>query len=345
MTPRLGVDWSRSPDILGALDGLDATAPPVLQLTVEHAFSGRGEPRWFAGLDAAAARGDLVAHGVMGAPFLDVPDAMQRDWLRHTARVLDRWPARWITEHVGCCRAAGWQAAPLPIPLSRALVEQVGAWLDRVADVLQIPVGLENLALAASADEVQLQPDFLDAVLRPRGGVLLLDLHNLWCQAVNHGLEPVDLLERHPLDLVRQIHVAGGRWSETTAGRFRRDTHDGPVPEPVLRLLDAALARCVHVEVVVVERLGGTLEDPLGLVEDLSRTLARLQTDPIPWHPAPRAPAWRPEPPQVQHAVMRAAREADRRALEAVAPGWWQDPRAWEVAVEITARWGRPIPA
>jgi uncharacterized protein (UPF0276 family) len=53
--------------------------------------------------------------------------------------------------------------------------------------------------------------------------------------------------------------------------RFRRDTHDGDVPDPVHALLEAAVPRCPGLEVVVLERLGATL-----VGEDAAR---RLQDD------------------------------------------------------------------
>lgn len=345
MSPVLGVDWSRADDVRKTVQPwVDDGRAPVLQLTVEHAFSPTLPPAFTHALDQAAARGDLVAHGVYGAPFGVPRDAMSHDWLRRTAAVLERWPARWLTDHVGCCRADGWNAAPLPLPLSLDLVDVTRAHLDWIQQTLQIPVGLENLALAVSDDDVLLRPDFLDAALRPIDGVLLLDVHNLWCQAVNSGIDAIELLERYPLDLVRQLHVAGGRWSTHAAGRFRRDTHDGAIPDEVLALLTEAVGRCENLEVVVVERLGGTLADPSELVDDLERVAATLSRPSVrSWRPPDRTPTWRLEPASVQHVVMSAARHGDRSRLEQAIPGWWTDDRAWDVAVEITRRWGRPV--
>jgi len=104
--------------------------------------------------------------------------------------VLKRWPVRWLVDHFGCCRAAGWHAAPLPLPPSRALVQLGRDHLAWVRDELQVQVGLENLALALCLDDVLVQPDLVDAMVRPVGGVVLLDLHNLWCQAGNFDLDP-----------------------------------------------------------------------------------------------------------------------------------------------------------
>ena len=334
----LGVDWSRSPDLVDTwhplLPQIDA-----LQLTVEQAFAPEPDPRWSEALDRCRFR---VGHGVMGSPFTVPRDALFDRWLERVQQVLVRWPVRWFIEHVGCSRAAGWQAAPMPLPASRALARTVADHLDHLADRLQVPVGLENLALAASIEDVWVQPELLDAMLQPVDGVLLLDLHNLWCQAVNHRLDPVDLLERYPLDRVKQLHVAGGTWADHPGGRLRRDTHDGPVPTEVFALLPEAIGRCANLELVVLERIGGTASAELPAELDAVRAL--LDAPAVPWTPREPTATWRTEPPDVQHTLYRALREDQRAAVEAIAPGWWTDARSWQAGVELLHRWGRALP-
>ncbi len=163
---------------------------------------------------------------------------------------------------------------------------------------------------------------------------------------MNFDLDPVGLLERWPLDLVRQIHVAGGSWSDLPGGRFRRDTHDDAVPEEVWALLPEAVARCDALEVVVLERLRGTVDDLGALTAEairLSRAVA--QPSAATARPIPAAPPWRDDDPQrVQEALFRAMRGGDVAQLHAAAPGWATDPRGLAVAREVTDRWGRPAP-
>lgn len=315
----------------------------VLQLTVDQAFVGDLPPAFTEVLDAAAARGDLVGHGVMASPYTVPRDGVARGWLRRAREVLDRWPVRWLTDHLGCARAGGWQAAPLPLPASRALVDHVVDHLTWLREGLGVPVGLENLALAASVDDALHQPELLEAMLAPVDGVLLLDLHNLWCSAVNTGLEPLALLERYPLDRVVQLHIAGG----TEGFGVRRDTHDGPVPDPVWALLPEALARCPRLEVVVWERLRGTVDDAGALDGELLRLAEALAA---PGRasvagPLPAAPPWPGTDPGVaQEVLFAAARARDPALREAGLPGFWRDARTWAVAEDVTARWGRSVP-
>lgn len=349
MTVRPGVVWPRRSDVRDAFGPLWADGRiGVLQLTVEHAFRGELTPGFTEPLDAASARGDLVGHAVHASPVTP-RDAIAHDWMARTKRVLARWPVRWITDHFGCCRAAGWHAAPLPIPKTRAAVERVRDHLSWVEQELGVPAGLENLALAFGPDDVLAQPELVDAMLEPSDGVLLLDLHNLWCQAANFGLDPVSLLERWPLHRVRQLHVAGGRWEDLPGGRFRRDTHDGQVPEEVWALVPEAVARCPRLEVAVVERLRGTVGDVGALREEAVRLADVLGRPPVatPGHGGlPGAPPWRElDDVALQDALVRAARgQAGWDEVDRLAPGWAVDPRARAVAVDVTAKWGRPVP-
>jgi hypothetical protein len=72
---------------------------------------------------------------------------------------------------------------------------------------------------------------------------LLLDVSNLYANAVNEGLDPVAVLAHYPLDRVGMVHVAGGVWEDG----FYFDTHAHPVPPSVLELI----AKCPAVPVMI----------------------------------------------------------------------------------------------
>ena len=343
---QIGSVWPRKSDVREALEPLwDDGTIQVLQLTVEHAFRGDLGPGFTTPLRQASERGDLVGHAVHSSPLTSPRDLVSVDWLARAKKILARWPVRFVTDHFGCCRSEDWHAAPLPLPASNALVAAGREHLQWMSDELEIPVGLENLALAMSVDDVLWQPDLLDAMIRPVDGLLLLDLHNLWCSAVNYRLDPVALLERYPLDLVRQIHIAGGSWSDFPEGRFRRDTHDGPVPAEVWALLPEAIGRCENLEVVVLERLRGTLEDPEEVRREIRQLAALAPAPPTAAFPLPKAAPWTgTDPAGVRKALFRGLRNGNLAELERVAPNWASDSRALRVAAEITEKWGRPVP-
>lgn len=113
-------------------------------------------------------------------------------------------------------------------------------------------------------------------MLAPVQGFLLLDLHNLYCQMANFNQSATMMLALYPLQLVREIHIAGGSWSQSGQRYIRRDTHDAVVPEEVFQLLATVLPHCPNLKAVILERLGHTLETKAAQAE-LQQDFHRLR--------------------------------------------------------------------
>ncbi len=174
------------------------------------------------------------------------------------------------------------RGAPLSVPMNAATLRLGHDRLLRLADAARRPVGLENLALAYGPDDVHRQGEFLDALLEPVDGFLILDLHNLFCQAHNFSVDACALLEAYPLHRVRELHLAGGSWEDSDVEpgrRIRRDTHSDRVPEEVFALLDYALPRCPHAQLAVLEQMSGFVAETHqveGFQADFRRLRERL---------------------------------------------------------------------
>lgn len=238
----------------------------------------RGEPEWArALLDHYAAAGKLWGHGVMLSPGSVDARARHDEWL---ARVHDECATRsyrGVSEHFGfMCAGELDGGAPLPLPGGSGARTVLTRSLRRLADATGTAVGLENLALALGEADVWSQATLLTEVLADTDGYLVLDVHNLWCQLVNFALDRDRVLAGYPLDRVRCIHVAGGTWWPTDGGVFRRDTHDDDVPDEVLALLATVVPRCAALELVVLERIGGSIRDATA-GERLRRDFLRIK--------------------------------------------------------------------
>jgi uncharacterized protein (UPF0276 family) len=323
---------------------------------VDIGWMGRPLPPWLADvLEAYGAAGRLHGHGTGFSLLSGRLDARQLTWLSRLRREVASRPYRTFSEHFGwmTAGAARW-GPPLPPPASRHTIALGRDRMLRLAEAAApVGVGLENLALALGRRDVQAQPDLLAALLGPVNGHLHLDLHNLWCQAVNFGEDPHALLARYPLDRARVVHVSGG--SETTAaGRpFRRDTHDGAVPAPVWALLDDALGRCPHLEAAFLERIGSDFGEGRGdaaWARDFATLEARVRAcgrPPTEWSPSHTPPPGGPPvlAPRIEswqlrlHQLLAAAAPPDdiRRVL--------RDPDLDDAGLETAAalwqRWGR----
>jgi uncharacterized protein (UPF0276 family) len=236
-------------------------------------------PEW---LDAVLAEysdaGRLDGHGVSYSLLSRHP--RQEAWLAHLDRELRRRSYRRVSEHVGFMAAGPYRrSTPLPMPHHPDVVRLGRLQLERLSEKVGAAVGLENLATALTVGDASGQGALCDDLLEPSDGWMVLDLHNLWCQAANFGLDPGALVDAYPLDRVRELHLSGGSWWSPSGStrQIRRDTHDAPVPEEVLSWVGSVLPRCPNVDTVILERLGWTIADDAA-AEELRESFRRIRT-------------------------------------------------------------------
>lgn len=221
-------------------------------------------PDWFRellGLYAGAGR--LVGHGVFFSLFSGRWSAAQQRWLEDLRKVSREFQFDHITEHFGFMTGRDFhQGAPMPVPFNRSTLALGQDRLKRIQDACGTAVGLENLAFSYSLDDVKRHGEFLEKLVEPVNGFIILDLHNFYCQSANFLLDYEELLTAYPLHLVREIHISGGSWDPALlhpARRIRRDTHDDAVPRAVFDLLERVIDRCINLKFVVMEQLGTAL--------------------------------------------------------------------------------------
>lgn len=201
----------------------------------------------------------MVVHGV------ELSIGSARYWNGGYLDMLDRfqelWPFLWHSEHLSYQTVPGRDGGsisigtPLPLPGTDEVVRLVGGRAAAVGRRYGVPFLLENPAhyLTGLPYESEIGDEIgLMAAITENGCCgQLLDLHNIYCNAVNHGFDALAAIDRMRLDRVIEIHVAGGRWEDG----FWVDAHDGLVPSPVWKLLEYTLPRCPNVAGVVFELL------------------------------------------------------------------------------------------
>ncbi len=261
--PTLGLALMPEPAFAAAAlplitDGLIET----VEWSFDMGWGPTGIPDWLDGLLADyGAAGQLLGHGVSFSLLAGAWTPHHRGWLDRLEREVSTRCYRHISEHIGFVGAGRFSfAAPLPVPHCPAVVDLGRQRLNLLAAAAGVPVGLENLATSFGPADATEQGALLADLIEPTDAFVVLDLHNLWCQAHNLALDPIELLAGYPLDRVRELHVSGGSWDQR-GRRLRRDTHDALVPSRVLALLAHVAPRCPALEVVVYERIGTSLLD------------------------------------------------------------------------------------
>jgi uncharacterized protein (UPF0276 family) len=103
---------------------------------------------------------------------------------------------------------------------------------------------VENVSYYAAPYQAMDEVDFINAVLVEADCDLLLDVNNVFVNAINHGYDAHDFLARMPSSRVASYHIAG-HYDE--AVDLKVDTHGAPVKDAVWSLLqDAYRLHGVH---------------------------------------------------------------------------------------------------
>jgi len=239
----------------------------ALEWSFDALFRAKEVPEWFYELIGLYGREQrLIGHGVFFSLFSGRWLPEQQEWLQQLRQLCARFTFDHVTEHFGFMTGADFHhGAPLAIPYTPVTLAIGRDRLARIQDACRCPVGLENLAFAYTADEVKRHGEFLEQLVAPVNGFIILDLHNLYCQLHNFSFDLHALLELYPLHLVREIHISGGSWEQAEGapgGEVRRDTHDDRVPEAVFELLEECIPLCPQLKFVVLEQLGAGLQTP-----------------------------------------------------------------------------------
>jgi uncharacterized protein (UPF0276 family) len=229
----VGIGWR--PEIAGFVAGLPGLRFAEVVAESVHAHG-----------DLPSGLGDLLDRGVTVVPHgvklsLGGAEPVDPTRVEHLAAVARRLGSPMVSEHIAFVRAGGVEAGHLlPIPRSREAVDAVVANVRRARAELDVPIALEPIAALFDWPDDELDEGaFLTEILDRTGALLLLDVANVYANALNRGTDPVALFDRIPLDRIAYVHVAGGAEHD---GLYH-DTHTDAVPRPVLDLVTELCGR------------------------------------------------------------------------------------------------------
>ena len=251
---RVGIGW-RAPlaaSIFTHLDRID-----LIELIADDHF--RASKRQLRALRTLSGQVPMTLHGVTAGLASITPPEERR--LTRMARLAEAvQPVSW-SEHLAFVRAGGIEIGHLAAPpRTEAGIEAASGNIRRAAAIVGAMPAMENVATlidppASTLDE----PRWISAIVENSGAPLLLDLHNLYANAVNFGGDPAAMLLRLPLQKVTTVHLSGGHWIDEPgmSGRQRLlDDHVHDVPTEVFSLLTLLAAHAPQPLDVILERDG-----------------------------------------------------------------------------------------
>jgi len=194
------------------------------------------------------ARYAFVNHGL--SLSIGGPGPLDREFLARLRHFLDEHGVLLYSEHLSYCSDDGHLYDLMPIPFTEAAVRRVADRVRQVQDALGRRIALENVSYYAAPGAEMREIEFLNAVLERADCDLMLDVNNVYVNAINHGYDAREFLAGVPAARVVYMHVAG---HYVEAEDLRVDTHGSDVCDPVWQLLGDAYRHC-GVKPTVLER-------------------------------------------------------------------------------------------
>ncbi|HEY9027466.1 MAG TPA: DUF692 domain-containing protein [Burkholderiaceae bacterium] len=190
-------------------------------------------------LERARAAYPISLHGV--GLSLGSADRLADEHLGKLKRLVDRVEPALVSEHL-CWGAVGGVHFNdlLPLPHTREALALLADRIDHVQSTLKRQLLVENLsAYVECRDSEMTETAFLAELARRTGCGLLLDVNNLYVNAINFGFDASERLSELDAATIGQIHLAG----HTAVDGCLVDTHGALVCDPVWSLYAEACRR------------------------------------------------------------------------------------------------------
>jgi uncharacterized protein (UPF0276 family) len=195
-------------------------------------------------LDWLVERRPIIVHSI--GLSIGSADLFDTEHVEQIARWCQRYNFPWHSDHLSFARISGADGhdhnagLALPVPYDEEVLDMIA---ERVAYVQRaVPTTFiieNNVYYVDIPGQDMTEPQFLNRLTARTGCGLLLDVHNVYVNARNHGFDPVSFLDQLDLTHVVEVHIAGG---SEFAGMYT-DSHAGPCPEPVWELLERVSAK------------------------------------------------------------------------------------------------------
>jgi len=255
---RVGLSWRTelAAGIFAHQDQID-----VVEVIAEDWFDASRSK--LSALRTLAAQIPVQLHGTSAGLASAAPVEEKR--LAKMARVVEMvQPEAW-SEHLAFVRGGGCEIGHLAaVPRNAITVENTAANVARALRIVGMTPMVENIAtLIAPPASSMVESEWLGRVALAADAALLLDLHNLFANAMNFGGDrdsvPLSVLRQLPLNRVGTVHIAGGHWISAGPNSSQRrllDDHLHPVPDAVFSMLEELAALTPRPLTVVLERDG-----------------------------------------------------------------------------------------
>ncbi len=243
MIQGVGIGFRR--DLAYDLIHLETDKPDFIEFAPENWMRLGGF--WKKKLDEASEKYPIVCHGL--SLSIGSPDPLDNDFIKELKEFLDRYNVELYSEHLSYSKCANAHLYDLlPIPFRRDAVEHIVDRIQKVQDILQRPLVLENVSYYSPVAPEMTEHEFVASIVKESGCKLLLDVNNVYVNSFNHKYDAKEFILSMPLEQVAYIHMAG---HEQVREDLIIDTHGQPIIDPVYNLFNWTLPHLNPVPVLL----------------------------------------------------------------------------------------------
>ncbi len=233
----------RPPHYRAILDAMPDVS--FLEVHSENFFGDGGQPLKY--LTKFRQDYPISTHGV--GLSLGSTDPLSREHLKKLKRLVDLIEPALLSEHLCWVGVNGrFLNDLLPLPYTAESLDHVVARVVEVQDFLKRPILVENISSYLEfVDSTIPEWEFVREVAQRAGCQILLDVNNIYVNAVNHDFDALTYLDSIAPGSVGEIHLAG--FQDT--GDILIDTHGAAVSDEVWKLYRYAIERFGNVPTLI----------------------------------------------------------------------------------------------
>jgi uncharacterized protein (UPF0276 family) len=205
-------------------------------------------------------------------------EPLKESYLREVLNVARELPTmRSLSDHLCMTERSGSEIGQLTTaPYTTATLDCITRKIEAIQARIDVPFAIENIShpFMVPADEMT-ETEFIRRLQARTGCGFLLDLHNIYTNAVNFGVDPYAYIAEVNLAAVDSIHLAGGFYDEHG---MLQDGHCARVPERVWELFRHTIRRARRAIPTIVERTSKNAANGLQPVLDDQRMAQAILT-------------------------------------------------------------------
>ena len=184
----------------------------------------------------------------------------QQDHLQRLKKLVDNYSPVMVSDHLSWSyrnppsdqHQVDFLNDLLPLPYTQESLTTICNNIDRVHDVLQRTILIENPSnyFASTLSDIS-ETEFLTTVAQRTGAGLLLDVNNVYVSSVNNNTDPAAYIDAIDPQFVKEIHLAGHSQELHDDTKLLIDDHSCRVCDDVWTLYRQTIAHCGAVSTLI----------------------------------------------------------------------------------------------